>query len=222
MRRMLLASATLFGMSLAAPAFALNTTTNQPPGTMPAPASSQPAGEGTAMHHWRHASASNIVPTDTHSRFAHKLPATGLGPNAAPTDYLQVAQDALRHRRGGAAQEALERAETRLLDRSVPMGQGGVPDQAPAIQAITQALDALGRHDWVAAQEHVGAALHHAQMAANESGTVAPAAGAVTVVPASATTLTRPMANPPATGAPMTAHNVTSPSGGATSPVPSY
>jgi hypothetical protein len=46
--------------------------------------------------------------------------------------------------RTGEAQQSLEMAQTRLLDRSVPYGQTNTPAQDPAVQRISQALQALG------------------------------------------------------------------------------
>ena len=40
-----------------------------------------------------------------------------------PSDYLRAAQGALAAGRIAEAQEALEMAQTRMLDRSVPLGQ---------------------------------------------------------------------------------------------------
>ena len=175
MRKTLLASAALFGMALAVPALAEDTT--PPPAAAPAPMTGQQMPAGGMSHAGqmpmraaRQAPASNIGPADTHGKLAHALPGNGLDPNAGPVAYLQAAQQDLRQHRGGAAQEAMERAETRLLDRSVPLGQGNAPDQAPAVQEITQALDALGHRDWRMAQQHLDAALQHAQMAETEGG----------------------------------------------------
>jgi hypothetical protein len=51
------------------------------------------------------------------------------------------------------AQNALEMAETRLLDRSVIRGQGGVPDDSHAIQSIDMALNDLSRNDIAGAEQ---------------------------------------------------------------------
>ena len=47
----------------------------------------------------------------------------------------------------GAAQEALEQAETEALDRSVPYHDYNQPDQDPLINEITEARQALGQGD---------------------------------------------------------------------------
>ena len=47
----------------------------------------------------------------------------------------------------GAAQEALERAETRALDRSIPAGTEHVPAQDSLTMAVTQARSAMAAGD---------------------------------------------------------------------------
>ena len=243
MRKMLLASAALLGMALAVPAIAPAPARAQDNTALPAapPAAQAPAGGETtgqtpsAMNkpgqmpraHHQHMGASNIVPSDTHSTLAHALPSSGLGPNASAVDYLRAAQEDLRHHRGGAAQEAMERAETRLLDRSVPQGQGNVPDTAPAIQEIHSARDALGHQDWRMAQQHLDMAVQHAQMAMSGSGAPMPRTPAA--MPPGQASTTSPMTGtgaavgaqgaPPTTGDPsMPYHNVLPPNGGVEAP----
>jgi hypothetical protein len=87
--------------------------------------------------------ASNIDQHDTRSPIAPNLPGPSLGPNASPTDYLRSAQSALAAGQTGVAQQALEMAQTRLLDRSVDFGQTDRPSGNPAVDQITQALHAL-------------------------------------------------------------------------------
>ena len=92
-------------------------------------------------------SASNINSYDTRSVIAPALPQPPVGPNASPSAYLQAAQSALAANRTGEAQEALENAETALLDRSVPQGAVNEPDQSPAVHNVNAALQALAAHD---------------------------------------------------------------------------
>jgi len=87
--------------------------------------------------------ASNIDASDTRSVIAPNLPSPQLGPNASPADYLRAAQSALQAGRTGEAQQSLEMAQTRLLDRSVPMGQTNNPSDNPAVTQVSQALKAL-------------------------------------------------------------------------------
>jgi hypothetical protein len=91
--------------------------------------------------------ASNIDQNDTRSWIAPNLPSPSVGPNAGPVDFLRAAQSALQAGRTGEAQQSLEMAQTRLLDRSVPMGQTNNPSDNPAVMQISQALRALASGD---------------------------------------------------------------------------
>ena len=80
------------------------------------------------------------------SEIAPRLPepdAAGDGPRA----YLVAAQNALMRHRTGAAQEALERAQTRILSRSTDPALADRPDDRGLSRAITDARLALGQHD---------------------------------------------------------------------------
>ena len=81
---------------------------------------------------------STVVPT---------LPAPALDENAAAVDFLNAAERALSAGRTGEAREAMERAQTRLLDRSVPLGQTDKPSDEPAVALISQGLRALDAGD---------------------------------------------------------------------------
>jgi hypothetical protein len=50
-------------------------------------------------------------------------------------------------------------AQTRMLDRSVPLGQTGNPSDNPTITQITQARQALAAHDRAACLQAVQAAI---------------------------------------------------------------
>jgi hypothetical protein len=75
------------------------------------------------------------------------LPAPDLPADAKPSDALRAAQGALAAGRIGEAQDALEMAETRLLDRSVALGQTNDPSDNPAVGQISKARQALAAHD---------------------------------------------------------------------------
>jgi hypothetical protein len=87
--------------------------------------------------------ASNIDSADTRSPIAPNLPSPPVGPNASAADYLQAAQASLQAGRTGEAQQSLEMAQTRLLDRSVAHMQTGNSSDNPAVTQISQALKAL-------------------------------------------------------------------------------
>ncbi|MBV8612580.1 MAG: hypothetical protein JOY66_02245 [Acetobacteraceae bacterium] len=122
-------------------------------GEAPAPPSHQPMSRR----------ATNLNSRDTRSIISPSLPSTGLGSNATATDYLSAADNALSRNRTGAAQEALENAETYLLNRSVPQGMVNQPDQNPAVQTISNALQALGSGDRAQARQLVQQAMQQAQ-----------------------------------------------------------
>lgn len=104
--------------------------------------------------------ASNITPSDTHSAIAPRLPGSAAsGVDETAMGQLRRAQQALSAHRTGAAQEALERAETRLLDRSTPAGMTDTPAQNPVVLTISQAREALGRNDLAGAQSLIAKAL---------------------------------------------------------------
>jgi hypothetical protein len=138
-------------------------------GELPAPPSHQPM-----VHHPTNLNAR----TTTRSDISPSLPSTGLGPNATATEYLAVADSALSRNRTGEAQAALENAETYLLNRSVPQGMVNQPDQSPAVQTISNALQALASGDRAQTRQLVQQAMQQAQQAqmAMQSG-MQPAGG---------------------------------------------
>jgi len=120
--------------------------------------------------------ASNINQADSRSQIAPRLPTPAGGENASPQTYLRDAQRALGQKRTGAAQEALERAETAFLNNPAnpaePGGQVGNPMQ----QTVEQARQALGRGNTAEARQLVDQAL--AQGGGDMSGGAPPASGA--------------------------------------------
>lgn len=132
--------------------------------TMPEDASA----EGTEMgrgHEYRggvgspsSSRASNIDKGDTRSDIAPRLP----DPSAAsstPEGYLAAAQHALASGKTGAAQEALERAETRVLSRSTDTSMAASPADMPMVQQIGAARRALASRDMAGAKAAINAAL---------------------------------------------------------------
>ena len=103
--------------------------------------------------------ASNIDSADSHSDIAPHLPMPKAGHDATADAYLGAAQRALRAHHTGEAQQALEMAETRLLDRSTPAGSAGTPASDPQITQINEARQALGHGDMKAAHQAIQMAL---------------------------------------------------------------
>jgi len=139
----------LFG--IAPPVFAQPAAT-VPPGWVPPGANpttgARPGNEiGTGMSLPTSDQSGNITPADTASPIAARLPEPPVADNAAIHDYLLAARNALAAGRTGEAQEALERAESRALDRSVPLLQTGTPSTDPTVHRIAQVLNTLGNGD---------------------------------------------------------------------------
>lgn len=136
-----------FGLSsvaIFAPAFAQTL-----PGTDPQ-TGARPGNEiGTGQSLPFSTKASNINPGDnvTGLPVAPRLPSPDVPPDAPYTAYLKAARSALVTNQTGKAQEALERAQTRLLDRSVPLGKTNQPSTDPRVAVISKALQALGNND---------------------------------------------------------------------------
>jgi hypothetical protein len=149
--RSLALSVTVLAGLIATPVFAQTSVPiNQqgvPPGANPETGARPGNDVGTGMSMPLGAHASNIDSSDTRSPIAPNLPSPAIGANANAVDYLQAAQASLRAGRSGEAQQSLEMAQTRLLDRSVAHGQTDNPSDNPAVTQISQALKALAAGD---------------------------------------------------------------------------
>jgi hypothetical protein len=130
-----------------------------PPGSDPT-TGARPGNEvGTGMSMPMGTRASNIDQNNTRSMIAPNLPSPTVGANANAVDYLRAAQAALQANRTGEAQQSLEMAQTRLLDRSVPMGQTNNPSDNPAVTQVSQALRALAAGDRVQTMQMIQSAI---------------------------------------------------------------
>lgn len=87
------------------------------------------------------------------------LPTPMIAENAPVTEILRAARTAVITSKRGEAQEALEMAQTRMLDRSVPLFQTNNPSQNPSVAAISQALQALAAGDREATLRHIETAM---------------------------------------------------------------
>ncbi len=188
MRKTLLLSATLVGFAATAMAQPTDAPGGATPGTAPPapssdaiptpaapprtqphraarPAAAQGSGirpghvPGVGQSYPLSSRASNITQGDTRSVIAPTLPAPAGGPNASVHQFLSDAQQALNTNQTGKAQEALERAETAMLQRSVPLSEADTPDQAPDVQQVKAARDALANRDVAGAKRGVAAAM---------------------------------------------------------------
>ena len=85
--------------------------------------------------------------------------APAVAPGDRPSDYLRAAQEALALGHDGDAEEELEMAQTRMLDRSVPLGQTDRPSDNPTVGQISRAIQALSAHDRTACSQAIQQAL---------------------------------------------------------------
>jgi hypothetical protein len=87
------------------------------------------------------------------------LPSPDLPETSRASDYLGAAERSLAAGRDQEAEQALEMAQTRMLDRSVPLGQTHDPSDNPAVGQIARARDALRSGDREACMRLIEAAL---------------------------------------------------------------
>ena len=85
-----------------------------------------------------------------------------LSEDARVSDLLRAAQGALAAGRKREAGEALERAQTRLLDRSVPLGETHNSSDNSMVAQIAKARQALASGDRAGCLETVQAAIDSA------------------------------------------------------------
>ena len=104
-------------------------------------------------------SSSNTGAGDVRSTIAPTLPQPDVGENATPQQLLAAARQSIMSGRTGQAQEALERAQTRLLDRDTPLFQTNIPSNHPAVMHINNALKALGSGDRTTAMAAIDPAI---------------------------------------------------------------
>jgi hypothetical protein len=118
---------------------------------------------GSGMSLPRSDTASNINEATAHSELAPNLPAPPASEDIQTL--LLAARQSLQAGRTGEAQEALERAETRALDRSVPAGTEREPASGPVVRAASAAREALAAGNVAGAIRIIDAALPSAATA---------------------------------------------------------
>jgi hypothetical protein len=131
------------------------------------------------------APANNITATDTRSTIAPALQAPPVAAESPPIVFLEAARTALNGGRTGETQEALERAEARLLSRAVDPADAATPDTQREVNDIGAARRALAVRD----RSGAARAINDAILAANQPAApyrptpVALAPSAVVVAP---------------------------------------
>lgn len=79
--------------------------------------------------------------------------------DSSPLAFLLTAKSGVESGRWDEAQEALERAETRVLTRSERPSRAGAPSAQQIVRALQRARQAVAAHDRGAATDAIGAAL---------------------------------------------------------------
>jgi hypothetical protein len=141
MRYLNLAAAALFGMT------AMSALAQTPPGMNPLTGARPGHEPGVGYSLPLSKCASSFLATDTRSSIAPTPPSLAISDNVTTNDYLRFARASLVAGRTCQAQQSLEMAETRALDRSVEPGQGSVPDDSLLVSRINDARRALGDGD---------------------------------------------------------------------------
>lgn len=141
-----------------APAFPPGYMAPPPPGAgaTPGPVVATPMAAPTAS---ANAGASDTPNPAELKYIAKPLTTPALPADSPPEAYLRAAQAALATGHDGEAQQAMEMAQTRLLDRSVPLGQTGIPSANPAVDGISAALTRLTAGDRSGAMQKLDAVL---------------------------------------------------------------
>ncbi len=103
--------------------------------------------------------ASNTDSANSRSTIAPTLPASTIGENGASRDYLINARASLVAGRTGQAQQALEMAETRALDRSVAQSDITKASESAFVARVAAARRALGNGDKAQAIDLIDRAL---------------------------------------------------------------
>ncbi len=138
--------------------------------------SSGSTGSSTSGSGSMAAGASDATPVSVAPH--HKMTAyrSTMSPAAMPTDasadtYLHIASMAIKHHEKSTATEALGRAETVLLTRSVPQGMIQL-DTSPAVMAIEHARSAVSAGDMSEAASDTRMAMtqSHSGMMGSEAG----------------------------------------------------
>jgi hypothetical protein len=140
-----------------------DTTAPAPNGATNAPAMTAPGASPGKTAPSQEASMDNSSNMMNHPM--HGMDSSGLGgpmpDDASAMRYLHIAKFAIRHNDKARADDALSRAETRLLTRAVPQSATIPTDDSPAVTGIEQARQALRSGDWHEASADIDMAMHN-------------------------------------------------------------
>jgi hypothetical protein len=126
----------------------------------------------------------NTAPPDTRSAAASSAPAALVPSSEAPVTILAAARWALQAGRIAEAEDALEQAETRLLNGSAVAVQASSPDIDHAVLAIGAARRELAAQALHGAVQAIDDALAAVTLAAGGTAAAAPPAASAQLVPA--------------------------------------
>lgn len=132
--------------------------TSSPLAPLPGDTTATPVQQALGQVRLNATTSSNMSPADTHSLLAPSLPAPDTTADT-PEAYLAAARAAIAANQTGAAQEALERAESRALDRDVAPSAADHPVTGPLIDNIEAARAALAAGNGAGAIAAIDAAL---------------------------------------------------------------
>ncbi len=98
---------------------------------------------------------------------AAATPPAPLGESASASDYMALAAQAVAQQQAAPALFDLGRAETRLISRSVPLGQTNNPSDDPAVKQIQEARAAVDAGDFATAATVIARAMPLVQQEEN-------------------------------------------------------
>ena len=131
-------------------------------------AAQQPAADNTAGTEPLSQTPSNTNAGNSRTVWSPRLPTPAVDPDAAPAAFLEAARQAIAAGRTGEAQEALERAESRVLVRTVRPSKAGEPSRQPLVKQIAEARQTLAAGDRLGALRLLQAALDNPDAAEAE------------------------------------------------------
>jgi hypothetical protein len=134
-------SAFALATALALPGVAFGQTPASPDGTRPG----HVAGVGDSLPY--STKSSNTTAANVGSTVAPTLPSPGLNAGASARDYAEAARTSLRAGKTGEAQQALEMAETRMLNRAMQNPSSPPPGAVAMVRELRAARQAIGANN---------------------------------------------------------------------------
>lgn len=111
----------------------------------------------------------NTGPENTHTVWSPQLPSPTVSDDAPPAAFVKAAEGAIAAGRLGEAQEAIERAESRALDRTVRPSRANQPSRQLLVKQLADARQMLGHGDRQGALHKLDEALANPTAAEREN-----------------------------------------------------